>query len=73
MAYSPPIAPKFRANVSGYSAETARYWLGSSARWGAVAGLAGLFLVSQVPIIKQQVLQKMPFIGGYWKVEDAKN
>lgn len=44
--------------------------MGSSARWGAFAGLAGLFLVSQVPIMKQTFLQKTPFLGWYWKVEE---
>ncbi|KAJ1844616.1 hypothetical protein LPJ73_005113 [Coemansia sp. RSA 2703] len=67
----PPIRPKTRFNVSGYSAETARYWVGSSARWGAFAGIMGLFLVSQVPTIKQSILQKTPFVGWYWKVEEA--
>ncbi|KAJ1997224.1 hypothetical protein GGI04_001842 [Coemansia thaxteri] len=72
MARAPPIQPRLRANIGGYSAETARYWIGSSARWGAFAGVAALFLLSQVPIIKQSVLQKTPVIGGYWKVEEAK-
>ncbi|KAJ2713402.1 hypothetical protein H4R19_002267 [Coemansia spiralis] len=72
MALAPPIRPKFRANVGGYSAETLRYWLGTSTRWGAFAGVAGLFLVSQVPLVKENLLQKLPVIGGYWKVEEAK-
>ncbi|KAJ1668786.1 hypothetical protein EV178_000049 [Coemansia sp. RSA 1646] len=70
MVANPPISPKLRANFSGYSAETARYWLGTSARWGAFAGIMGLFLISQVPIIKKTVLQKTPAIGWYWKVEE---
>ncbi|KAJ2454495.1 hypothetical protein EV183_001496 [Coemansia sp. RSA 2336] len=72
MAYSPPIKPKFRPNVGGYSAETARYWMASSTRWGAFAGLAGLFVISQVPLIKQSILQKTPALGWYWKVEETK-
>ncbi|KAJ2519984.1 hypothetical protein H4217_002343 [Coemansia sp. RSA 1939] len=43
---------------------------GSSARWGAFAGIMGLFLVSQVPIIKKSILQKTPVVGWYWKVEE---
>ncbi|KAJ2573504.1 hypothetical protein IW140_000146 [Coemansia sp. RSA 1813] len=66
MVANPPISPKLRANFSGYSAETARY----CARWGAFAGIMGLFLISQVPIIKKTVLQKTPAIGWYWKVEE---
>ncbi|ORX70235.1 hypothetical protein DL89DRAFT_267460 [Linderina pennispora] len=65
-----PISPKFRANVAGYSAESARYWLGSSARWGAVTGLTALFILSQVPTIKSSILQKTPVLGWYWKVEE---
>ncbi|KAJ2851309.1 hypothetical protein IWW36_001206 [Coemansia brasiliensis] len=72
MAYSPPIKPKFRPNFGGYSAETARYWIGSSTRWGAVAGITGLFVISQVPLIKQTILQKVPVLGWYWKVEETK-
>ncbi|KAJ1731195.1 hypothetical protein LPJ72_004068 [Coemansia sp. Benny D160-2] len=70
MAAAPPISPKLRANIGGYSAESARYWFGSSARWGAFAGIMGLFLVSQVPIIKKSILQKTPVVGWYWKVEE---
>ncbi|KAJ2355127.1 hypothetical protein GGF43_002873 [Coemansia sp. RSA 2618] len=70
MPYSPPIKPKFRPNVAGYSAETARYWMGSSMRWGAFAGLTGLFVLSQVPIIKSTLMQKTPLLGWYWKVEE---
>ncbi|KAI8319950.1 hypothetical protein GQ54DRAFT_335176 [Martensiomyces pterosporus] len=72
MARQAPISPKFRANFAGYSAETARYWFGSSARWGAFAGVTALFLVSQVPTIKSSILQKTPFLGWYWKVEEKK-
>ncbi|PIA17933.1 hypothetical protein COEREDRAFT_7113 [Coemansia reversa NRRL 1564] len=72
MTYSPPIKPKFRTNVAGYSAETVRRWMGSSTRWGAFAGLTGLFVLSQVPIIKQSILQKTPILGWYWKVEEEK-
>ncbi|KAJ1858091.1 hypothetical protein GGH12_005052 [Coemansia sp. RSA 1822] len=72
MPISPPIKPKFRSNIGGYSAETARYWMGSSARWGAVAGLTGIFVLSQVPLLKEHILQKAPFLGWYWKVEETK-
>ncbi|KAJ2725425.1 hypothetical protein GGI07_001304 [Coemansia sp. Benny D115] len=66
----PPIRPKIRFNVGGYSAETARAWAGSGARWGAFAGLAALFLVSQVPIMKKEILQNTPVLGWYWKVDE---
>ncbi|KAJ2083535.1 hypothetical protein H4R24_000698 [Coemansia sp. RSA 988] len=72
MSYSPPIKPKFRTNVAGYSAETVRRWFGSSTRWGVFAGITGLFVISQVPIIKQSILQNTPFVGWYWKVEEEK-
>ncbi|KAJ1823648.1 hypothetical protein LPJ60_001399 [Coemansia sp. RSA 2675] len=72
MTHNPPIQPKFRVNLRGYSLETARYWMGSSARWGAFAGVAALFLFSQVPLMKQSLLQKTPVLGWYWKVEEIK-
>ncbi|KAJ2059334.1 hypothetical protein GGH94_000321 [Coemansia aciculifera] len=72
MVRNPPIQPKFRANIRGYSAETARYWVGTSTRWGAFAGVAALFLFSQVPLMKQSLLQKTPLLGWYWKVEEIK-
>ncbi|KAJ2559042.1 hypothetical protein EV175_000522 [Coemansia sp. RSA 1933] len=68
MAATLPIRPKLRANIGGYSAETARY----CARWGAFAGIMGLFLVSQVPIMKKSILQKTPVIGWYWNVDEEK-
>ncbi|KAJ1733282.1 hypothetical protein LPJ61_001643 [Coemansia biformis] len=71
-AYSPPIRPRFRPNIAGYSAESLRYWKGTAARWGIFAGVTGLFLVSQVPLVKVNFLQKLPAIGWYWKVDEEK-
>ncbi|KAI9503189.1 hypothetical protein GGI25_001886 [Coemansia spiralis] len=72
MAVNPPISPKFRTNVAGYSAESVRRWVGSGTRWGAFAGIAALFVVSQVPIVKRSILQNAPVLGWYWKVEEEK-
>jgi Ubiquinol-cytochrome-c reductase complex subunit (QCR10) len=40
----------------------------SAAVWGAAAGAAVLLLGSDIPIIKRDILSKVPFVGSYWAV-----
>ncbi|GAB5593560.1 hypothetical protein Unana1_08460 [Umbelopsis nana] len=40
----------------------------SAAVWGAAAGVAVLLLGSDIPIIKRDILSKVPVVGGYWSV-----
>ncbi|BFZ62928.1 hypothetical protein YB2330_004040 [Saitoella coloradoensis] len=41
-------------------------WAPSLAAWGATAGVAAIFLLSGLPRMKRDVLQKIPFVGGYF-------
>ncbi|KAI9487088.1 MAG: ubiquinol-cytochrome-c reductase complex subunit-domain-containing protein [Benjaminiella poitrasii] len=43
------------------------------ATWGAAAGSAVLLLGSDVPIIKKDILSKIPVVGGYWAVAESNN
>jgi hypothetical protein len=41
----------------------------NAAVWGAAAGAAVLLLGSDIPIIKRDILSKVPVFGGYWAVQ----
>ncbi|ODQ51552.1 hypothetical protein SAICODRAFT_20570 [Saitoella complicata NRRL Y-17804] len=41
-------------------------WAPSLVAWGATAGVAAIFLLSGLPRMKRDVLQKVPFVGGYF-------
>ncbi|KAG2183623.1 hypothetical protein INT43_006631 [Umbelopsis isabellina] len=41
----------------------------NAAVWGAAAGAAVLLLGSDIPIIKRDILSKVPVVGNYWAVE----
>ncbi|KAI8074725.1 cytochrome b-c1 complex subunit 10 [Gongronella butleri] len=42
----------------------------SLAIWGAAAGSALALLGSDVPLVKKDVLSRIPIAGSYWKVEE---
>ncbi|PVU93482.1 hypothetical protein BB559_003265 [Furculomyces boomerangus] len=60
--------PQF--SVAGMTAERARFWVRSSAGWAGFAAVTVMLLVSQVPLVKKDILSKTPVIGDYWKVEE---
>ncbi|KAI8087266.1 ubiquinol-cytochrome-c reductase complex subunit-domain-containing protein [Thamnidium elegans] len=41
------------------------------ATWGFAAGSAVLLLGSDIPLLKKDILSKIPVVGGYWAVEEA--
>ncbi|CAO3624325.1 unnamed protein product [Mucor hiemalis] len=41
------------------------------ATWGVAAGSAVLLLGSDIPIIKADILSKIPVVGSYWAVKEA--
>ncbi|KAF7723776.1 hypothetical protein EC973_001689 [Apophysomyces ossiformis] len=43
----------------------------SLATWGAAAGVALALFGSDVPLVKQDVLSKIPVAGSYWAVPAA--
>ncbi|CAO3639832.1 unnamed protein product [Cunninghamella echinulata] len=45
----------------------------SLALWGAGAGSALALLGSDVPLVKKDILSKVPIVGGYWAVEQPES
>ncbi|KAI8371954.1 ubiquinol-cytochrome-c reductase complex subunit-domain-containing protein [Choanephora cucurbitarum] len=41
------------------------------ATWGVAAGSAVLLLGSDVPLLKKDILSKIPVVGSYWAVPEA--
>ncbi|KAI9364635.1 ubiquinol-cytochrome-c reductase complex subunit-domain-containing protein [Pilaira anomala] len=41
------------------------------ATWGFAAGSAVLLLGSDIPLIKKDILSKIPIAGSYWAIEEA--
>ncbi|KAH8107022.1 cytochrome b-c1 complex subunit 10 [Cristinia sonorae] len=44
-----------------------RRWGLSLGLWGAGAGVAALYLLSVTPLVKREVLVKVPVLGSYWE------
>ncbi|KAI7888287.1 ubiquinol-cytochrome-c reductase complex subunit-domain-containing protein [Mucor mucedo] len=40
------------------------------ATWGAAAGSAVLLLGSDIPLIKKDILSKIPVVGSYWAIAE---
>ncbi|KAI0079974.1 hypothetical protein K474DRAFT_1696098 [Panus rudis PR-1116 ss-1] len=45
----------------------ARVWAPSLATWSVGAGIAALYVLSVTPLVKRELLSKLPVIGGYWQ------
>ncbi|KAG2199184.1 hypothetical protein INT46_011631 [Mucor plumbeus] len=43
------------------------------ATWGVGAGSAVLLLGSDVPLLKKDILSKIPVVGSYWALPSANN
>ncbi|CAO3634878.1 unnamed protein product [Cunninghamella blakesleeana] len=41
--------------------------------WGAAAGSALALLGSDVPLVKKDILSKVPVVGSYWAVPEPAN
>ncbi|ORX57503.1 hypothetical protein DM01DRAFT_1372531 [Hesseltinella vesiculosa] len=42
----------------------------SLATWGVAAGTAVSLIGSDVPLVKKDILSKLPVIGSYWAVDE---
>ncbi|CDH50985.1 hypothetical protein RO3G_13167 [Lichtheimia corymbifera JMRC:FSU:9682] len=42
----------------------------SLAIWGAAAGSAVMLLGSDVPLVKKDILSRIPVVGSYWAVPE---
>ncbi|TCD61680.1 hypothetical protein EIP91_008102 [Steccherinum ochraceum] len=54
--------PAFKAG-----SEFGRRWGVSLGLWGAAAGVTAVFLLSTTPLVKRELLSKVPVVGDYWK------
>ncbi|KAI0797874.1 ubiquinol-cytochrome-c reductase complex subunit-domain-containing protein [Abortiporus biennis] len=55
--------------VPPYKAATSftRTWGLSLGLWGAGAGVAALYILSVTPLVKRELLSKVPVVGGYFQ------
>jgi len=44
-----------------------RPWAASATFWGVGAGIAGLYLLSVTPLVKRELLTKVPVLGSYYE------
>lgn len=57
-------------NVDLNSKDSFFYSAPSLATWGAAAGSAVLLLGSDVPLVKKDLLSKIPIAGRYWATSE---
>ncbi|TIC01985.1 hypothetical protein E3Q17_01587 [Wallemia mellicola] len=62
-------AMKTFASLNLISQKLAKNWAPSLALWGVGIGSFGSFFLSPVPKFKEDVLQKVPFLGGFYNQE----
>ncbi|KAG5645913.1 hypothetical protein DXG03_005060 [Asterophora parasitica] len=60
LAYHPQTAAAAGLNAS-------KRWATSLGIWGVGAGTAALLLLSVTPLVKREVLVKVPVLGGYYE------
>ncbi|KAI5777819.1 ubiquinol-cytochrome-c reductase complex subunit-domain-containing protein [Geopyxis carbonaria] len=68
-AYRSPYGPKFRPqlHIQGYPLRSLVPLAVGTAAFGGVAVGALLFFGSGIPRVQNDVLKKLPVIGGYWE------
>ncbi|KAI9296115.1 UDP-Glycosyltransferase/glycogen phosphorylase [Neoconidiobolus thromboides FSU 785] len=61
---------KYSSNVQfkRFTPQIILRWAPSLARWGAVAGIGLLFLGEGIPLVRQDILSKIPIAGGLWRL-----
>ncbi|KAI0841344.1 ubiquinol-cytochrome-c reductase complex subunit-domain-containing protein [Hypoxylon sp. FL0890] len=67
-AYKSPYGPKYhyQPNIAGWTPkQIARLGLTAGA-WGGVGLFAVIYYASGIPRVQRDILQKIPFIGGYF-------
>ncbi|KAI0161898.1 ubiquinol-cytochrome-c reductase complex subunit-domain-containing protein [Hypoxylon sp. FL1284] len=70
-AYKSPYGPKYhyQPNVGGWTMKQLAGLGLKTGAFGGVALFAVIFYASGIPRVKQDILQKVPFIGGYFVKE----
>ncbi|KAL4910455.1 hypothetical protein BDW74DRAFT_145085 [Aspergillus multicolor] len=66
-ARSSPLAGRFTpaSHVGGFTINDATKFGGIAATFGVSAGLFALFLFGEVPRVRKDILQKLPFFDTY--------
>ncbi|KAI5841165.1 ubiquinol-cytochrome-c reductase complex subunit-domain-containing protein [Morchella snyderi] len=66
--YVSPYGPKFRpqVNISGFPIKSLRNLGLAAGAFGAVAGGTVIYILEGVPRVQNDILKKLPLIGGYW-------
>merc|ERR1719313_3050306 len=62
---------KIGYHVGGLSRAKAPFYLTLAGGFGGVAGIFALFFFNGIPKVQQDILQKVPFIGDFFKHEIA--
>ncbi|PWN28078.1 hypothetical protein BDZ90DRAFT_259904 [Jaminaea rosea] len=61
--------PQFQPHVGSFSQENVMKWAMTLGIWGAAAGGAVALFMQKVPIFQRDVLDKVPFVGAFFKDE----
>ncbi|KAI0379320.1 ubiquinol-cytochrome-c reductase complex subunit-domain-containing protein [Hypomontagnella monticulosa] len=67
-SYKSPYGPKYhyQPNVAGFTLKQATGLGFKAGAFGGVALFAVIYYASGIPRVKRDILQKIPFIGGYF-------
>ncbi|PVV00349.1 hypothetical protein BB560_005274 [Smittium megazygosporum] len=65
----PHVRYTAQPQLSRFTLERARYWAPSAAAWTVFTGLTAFLLITDVPLIKRDVMSKIPFYRDYWKYD----
>jgi len=76
--YRSPYGPKYKTQPRLFSTkfstlftvEKAIRWGGSLAVWGGAAGIALLLVGNKIPVVKNDILKKIPIVRGYFIEQD---
>ncbi|KAJ9048408.1 hypothetical protein DSO57_1002824 [Entomophthora muscae] len=49
-----------------FTPETVLRWSPALARWGLVSGIGVLYFMEGIPLVRQDVLSKIPLFGNFW-------
>jgi len=72
-AYQSKYGPNYKIgkNFHGIDLHRARIFGTTAAGFGAVAGIFALFFFADVPKVRKDIMQKIPFIGSHFVKEIA--
>ncbi|EPQ64293.1 hypothetical protein BGT96224_4611 [Blumeria graminis f. sp. tritici 96224] len=70
-SYKSPHGPKYavQPNIGGFTLKQAKTLGITLGGFGGVAGFFALFFLGDVPRVRKDILEKVPFIGSHFKKE----